>query len=181
MAAELIWIVTLAALHICKFTQCILLCRTKLLVQNKIKVISRCQNWKPPNQCYERVLGRSSFGIAAGYSPWAWVLACHGLMGAKITPWHAWWRTHSFFLLAEVCLLFFKIFIVIQLQLYAFLPHPSTPPQPNPPPSPTSILPLDFVHVSFIVENSFLTNRWSRSSLWNRDYISCSLGQETIT
>ena len=27
-------------------------------------------------------------------------------------------------------------FIVIQLQLYAFSPHPSTPPQPNPPPSP---------------------------------------------
>ena len=46
---------------------------------------------------------------------------------------------------------FFLIFIVIQLQLYAFSPHPSTPPQPNPPPSPTSTLPLDFVHVSFIV------------------------------
>ena len=30
-------------------------------------------------------------------------------------------------------LLFFLIFIVIQLQLYAFSPHPSTPPQPNPP------------------------------------------------
>ena len=36
-------------------------------------------------------------------------------------------------------LLFFEIFIVIQLQLYAFSPHPSTPPQPNPPPSPTSV------------------------------------------
>ena len=47
--------------------------------------------------------------------------------------------------------LFFKIFIVIQLQLYAFSPHPSTPPQLNPPPSLTSTLPLDFVHVSFIV------------------------------
>ena len=46
---------------------------------------------------------------------------------------------------------FFKIFIVIQLQLYAFSPHPSTPPQLNPPPSPTSTLPLGFVHVSFIV------------------------------
>ena len=44
-----------------------------------------------------------------------------------------------------------KIFIVIQLQLSAFYPHPSTPPQPNPPPSPASTLPLDFVHVSFIV------------------------------
>ena len=39
----------------------------------------------------------------------------------------------------------------IQLQLSAFSPHPSTPPQPVPPPSPTSILPLDFVLVSFIV------------------------------
>ena len=37
------------------------------------------------------------------------------------------------------------------LHLYAFSPQPFTPPQPNPPPSPTSILPLDFVHVSFIV------------------------------
>ena len=46
---------------------------------------------------------------------------------------------------------FKKNFIVIQLQLYAFSPHPSTPPQPNPPPSPTSTLPRDFVHVSFIV------------------------------
>ena len=45
----------------------------------------------------------------------------------------------------------FLIFIVIQLQLCAFAPHPSTPPQLNPPPSPTSTLPLDFVHVSFIV------------------------------
>ena len=35
----------------------------------------------------------------------------------------------------------------------AFSPHPSTPSQPNPPPSPTSTLPLDFVHVSFIVWN----------------------------
>ena len=29
-----------------------------------------------------------------------------------------------------------KIFSVIQLQLSAFSPHPTTPPQPNPPPSP---------------------------------------------
>ena len=36
---------------------------------------------------------------------------------------------------------FFKIFIVIQLQLYAFSPHPSNPPQLNPPPSPTSTPP----------------------------------------
>ena len=46
---------------------------------------------------------------------------------------------------------FLKFFIVIQLQLYAFSLHPSTPPQLNPPPSPTSTLPIDFVHVSFIV------------------------------
>ena len=45
----------------------------------------------------------------------------------------------------------FLIFIVIQLQLSAFSPHPSTPPQLNPPPYPTSTLPLGFVHVSFIV------------------------------
>ena len=39
---------------------------------------------------------------------------------------------------------FFKknFFIVIQLQLYAFSPHPSTPPQPNLPPSPNTTLPL---------------------------------------
>ena len=49
-------------------------------------------------------------------------------------------------------LLFFKnYFIVVQLQLSAFSPHPSIPPQPNPPPSPASTLPLAFVHVSFIV------------------------------
>ena len=47
--------------------------------------------------------------------------------------------------------LFKKIFIVIQLQLYAFSPHPSTPPQVNPPPSPTSTIPLGFVHMSFII------------------------------
>ena len=46
---------------------------------------------------------------------------------------------------------FFKFFIVIQLQLCAFFPHPSTPPQLKPPPSPTSTLPLDLVHVSFKV------------------------------
>ena len=37
-----------------------------------------------------------------------------------------------------VLLIFLKNFIVIQLQLYAFSPHPSNPPQLNPPPSPTS-------------------------------------------
>ena len=40
----------------------------------------------------------------------------------------------------DVFFLFYKFFIVIQLQLYAFSPHPSTPPQLNPPPSPTSPL-----------------------------------------
>ena len=45
----------------------------------------------------------------------------------------------------------FKKNIVIQLQLYAFSLHPSTPPRLNLPPSPTSTLPLDFVPVSFIV------------------------------
>ena len=47
--------------------------------------------------------------------------------------------------------LFKKKFIVIQLQLHAFSPHRSTTPQLNPPPSPTSTLPLDFVHMTFIV------------------------------
>ena len=48
-------------------------------------------------------------------------------------------------------------FIVVQLQLSAFTPHPSTPPQPNPPPSPASTPPpLGFVHVSFIAVGVFL-------------------------
>ena len=46
---------------------------------------------------------------------------------------------------------FLKKIVVIQLQLYAFSPHPSTLPETKPPPSPTSTLPLDSVHVSFIV------------------------------
>ena len=46
---------------------------------------------------------------------------------------------------------FLNIFMVIQLQLYAFSPHPSTPPQLNPPPSSTCTLPLGYVHVSIIV------------------------------
>ena len=46
---------------------------------------------------------------------------------------------------------FLNYFIVVQLQLSAFSPHPSAPPQPNPPPSPASTVPLGFVHVSFIV------------------------------
>ena len=58
---------------------------------------------------------------------------------------------YIYFLKNDHIIFFFTIFIVIQLQLYAFSPHSSTPPQLNPPPSPTSTLPLDFVHVSFIV------------------------------
>ena len=46
---------------------------------------------------------------------------------------------------------FKNYFIVVQLQLSAFSPHPSIPPQPNPPLSSASTLPLGFVHVSFIV------------------------------
>ena len=57
----------------------------------------------------------------------------------------------TFFVMYTLFLLKKIFFIVIQLQLYAFSPHPSTPPQLNPPPSPTSILPFDFVHVPFIV------------------------------
>ena len=44
-----------------------------------------------------------------------------------------------------------KLFIVIQLQLSAYFPHPSTPPQPTHLPLPPTTLPLDFVHVYFIV------------------------------
>ena len=51
----------------------------------------------------------------------------------------------------------FLNYFIVQLQLSAFSPHPSTPPQPNPPPSPASTLPLGFVQASFIVvpENFF--------------------------
>ena len=59
--------------------------------------------------------------------------------------------TFFLFLTWKYSLFYFLIFIVIQLQLFAFSPHPSTPPQPNPPSSPTFTLPLDFVHVFFIV------------------------------
>ena len=51
----------------------------------------------------------------------------------------------------SVFIFFKKNSIVIQLQLCAFSPHPSTSPNPNPPISPTSTRPLDFIHVSFIV------------------------------
>ena len=51
----------------------------------------------------------------------------------------------------KIIFFFKKFFIVTQLQLSAFSPHPANPPQPNPPPSPASTLPLDFVHVSFIL------------------------------
>ena len=47
--------------------------------------------------------------------------------------------------------LFKKNFILIQLQLSAFSPDPSTQPKLNPPPSSASTLPHDFVHVSFLV------------------------------
>ena len=68
----------------------------------------------------------------------------HQCMRIQLTP-------HSQQLLVFSVFFFFLIFIVIQLQLSAFSTHPSTPLQPNPPPSPTSTLPIDFVHVSFIV------------------------------
>ena len=48
-----------------------------------------------------------------------------------------------FFLIYELFLEFSflkNFFIVIQLQLSAFSPHPSTPPQPNPLPSPESFI-----------------------------------------
>ena len=44
-----------------------------------------------------------------------------------------------------IIIYFLNYFIVVQLQLSAFYPHP------NPPPSLASTLPLGFAHVSFIV------------------------------
>ena len=73
------------------------------------------------------------------------------------------------------CLFLFLIFIVTQLQLYAFSPHPSTPPQLNPPPSPlppppwfgpcvlytNSSNPLSWLsprHSSLVIDRLFLTS-----------------------
>ena len=58
------------------------------------------------------------------------------------------------FILLFYYFIFKTFFIVVQLQLSAFSPHPSIPTQPIPPPSPVSTLPLEFVHVSFIVSSS---------------------------
>ena len=85
------------------------------------------------------------------------LISCYYLLGTVLGTGH--WGDGTEMKFAPIFSLFlfififliFKIFIVIQLQLSAFSPHPSTPPQPNPPPSPASTLPLDFVHVSFIV------------------------------
>ena len=57
----------------------------------------------------------------------------------------------SFFFFKFLLFFIFIFLIVVQLHLSAFSPHTSTPPQTIPPPSPISTLPLDFVHVSFIV------------------------------
>ena len=46
----------------------------------------------------------------------------------------------------------FLIFIGIQLQLYAFSPHPSTPPQVNPPLSPTSNVHSSTIYNSQVLE-----------------------------
>ena len=57
-------------------------------------------------------------------------------------------------LLTIVSMTFIEIFFFKKFLLlfnYSCLYFPSTPPQPNPPPSSASTLPLDFVHVSFIV------------------------------
>ena len=55
------------------------------------------------------------------------------MFGDKIVSLLAFTTLLQFIYLFIYC---FKIFIVIQLQLSAFSPHPSTPPQPSPPPSP---------------------------------------------
>ena len=57
----------------------------------------------------------------------------------------------SYLQIGRIVFFYLFIFIVIQLQLSAFSPHPSSPFQPIPPPSPISTLPLYFVLVSFIV------------------------------
>ena len=59
-------------------------------------------------------------------------------------------QTSGFETFQKFFLLIKLLFIVVQLQLSAFSPHPSTPPKPNPPPSLVPTLPLGFVHVSFI-------------------------------
>ena len=74
------------------------------------------------------------------------------ILGSYSKVWY--FRTANFNWCATRIFIFFPLFkknFVIQLQLSAFSPHPSTPPQTIPPPSHTSTLPLDFVHVSFIV------------------------------
>ena len=84
----------------------------------------------------EQVMGLFGYGKT---SPWAFL--------EKVQEGSVKLFSFSFFLFV----FFKKFFIVIQLQLCAFSPHPSTPPQLNPPLSPTSTLPLDLVHVSFKV------------------------------
>ena len=44
-----------------------------------------------------------------------------------------------------------KFLLLFNYSCLPFLPIPPPQPQPNPSPSPASTLPLDFVHVSFIV------------------------------
>ena len=58
-----------------------------------------------------------------------------------------------------IYLFIYNYFIVVQLQLSEFSPHPSTPIQPNPPASPAATLPFGFVYDSFIVvpENAYPT------------------------
>ena len=84
------------------------------------------------------------------------ILCCHHHRFVGHRPWLPFWICWSIIYLPSLSQLqlpsdFFLIFIVIQLHLYALSPHPSTPTHLNPPPSPTSTLPLDFVHMSFIV------------------------------
>ena len=95
------------------------------------------------------------FVVFSSQIPWLISVIC-GIFKSNTTVDHTYmelWcmRKAAMWDIEEGVITFLKIFIVIQLQLYAFSPHPSTPPLLNPPPSPTSTLPLDFVHVSFIV------------------------------
>ena len=82
-----------------------------------------------------------------------------------LDPWDCYFVFLLLFVFVCFCCFLIFIFIVIQLQLCAFSPHPSTPPQQNLPPSPISTLPLDFLHVSFMVRWYMYNYRKQKSTM----------------